>query len=43
MEVSHQIDQCEYPDPDNVDRVPEQAPAQQAPQHRRPENRQFAA
>ena len=31
--ASHQIDQREYADPDDIQRVPEQAPAQQAPQH----------
>ena len=35
--ASHQIDQREYADPDDIQRVPEQAPAQQTPQHRRPE------
>ena len=34
---SHQIDQGEHPDPDDVQRVPEQAEAQQAPQHVRPQ------
>ena len=33
MLISHQVDQREYPDPDDVQRVPEQAPAQQAPQN----------
>ena len=31
--ASHQIDQREYADPDDIQRVPKQAPAQQAPQH----------
>ena len=30
---SHQVNQREYADPDDVERMPEQAPAQQAPQH----------
>ena len=29
--ASHQIDQREYADPDDIERVPKQAPAQQAP------------
>src|SRR5262249_25444487 len=33
MLISHQMDQRESPDPDDVQRVPEQAPAQQTPQH----------
>jgi LTXXQ motif family protein len=31
--ASHQINQREYADPDDIQRVPEQAPAQQTPQH----------
>ena len=33
--ASHQIDQGENADPDDIQRVPKQAPAQQAPQHSR--------
>src|SRR6516164_3208053 len=35
--ASHQIDQREYADPDDIQRVPKQAPAQQTPQHGRSE------
>jgi hypothetical protein len=35
--ASHQIDKREHADPDDIQRVPEQAPAQQAPQHSRAE------
>jgi hypothetical protein len=33
--ASHQINEREYADPDDIQRVPKQAPAQQAPQHSR--------
>src|ERR1700746_2983562 len=35
--TSHQIDQGEYADPDDIQRVPKQAPAQKAPQYSRSE------
>src|SRR5215475_563208 len=35
--ASHQIDQREYADPDDIQRVPKQAPAQQTTQHSRSE------
>ena len=34
---SHQVNRRDHPDPDNVQRVPEQAEAQQAPQYVRPQ------